>query len=119
MYSKWFQIHAKVIQNDAEDAQSHPKMTPKVTQSDPNVEPKWSMLDHRIVKIRRLNEYNLFMDRFGSELGAQLGQLMPNLAPTSANLDQSRLKVKPKYPKMTPKCCKVTPKWFQVDTGGL
>ena len=55
----------------------------------------------------------------GSELGAKLGQLRPNLAPTSANLHQSELKVKPKYPKMTPKCCKMTPKWFQVDTGGL
>ena len=55
----------------------------------------------------------------GSELGAKLGQLRPNLVPTSANLRQSELKVKPKYPKMTPKCCKMTPKWFKADTRGL
>ena len=48
------------------------------------------------------------MDPFGSELGAKLGQLRPNLAPTSANLGQSELK-------MNPKCPKVTPKWLQVD----
>ena len=96
-----------------------PPRVPKVTLSDPKVEPKRPILDNRTLKNLRLNDYNLFMDPFGSELGAKLGQLRPNLAPTSANLGQSELKVKPKYPKMTPKCCKMTPKWFQIDTGGL
>ena len=31
------------------------------------------------------------------------------------NLDQSKLKVKPKYLKVTPRCPKLTRKWLQVD----
>ena len=83
-----------------------PPSVPKVTQSGAKVSQSpparvngsggGVILDFLKTKIRRQNDYNLFMDPFGSDLGAKLGQLRPNLAPTSANLGQTELKVKPK-----------------------
>ena len=61
MYSKLFQIHAKVIQNDAEDAQSHPKMIPKCPQSDPNpLEKRWkSVYSAHLGRKRRPDDASL------------------------------------------------------------